>query len=110
MRAMNASFGRRTKYLRIDSSKRAVQHVLVGNRHCIELGVAFHVLDISLNERSRLSDAKLSARIAELRVKPYRVDRAWDYGREAITYPCWTVLEHPETNVSVRVPTEFPLW
>lgn len=52
-------------------------------------------------ELSRLSDAKLSARIAELRVKPYRVDRAWDYGKEAITYPCWTVLEHHETNTGI---------
>jgi len=52
-------------------------------------------------ELSRVSYAKLAARIAELRVTPYQVDRAWDYGKEATTYQCWTVLEHPETNTGI---------
>lgn len=57
-------------------------------------------------ELCRLSDAKLAARIAELRVKPYRVDRAWDYGEKDISYPCWTVLEHTETNTGIAYCSE----
>jgi hypothetical protein len=52
-------------------------------------------------ELTRVTDAKLSARIAELRVKPSCVERAWDYGEHATSYPCWTILEHPETNTGI---------
>jgi hypothetical protein len=52
-------------------------------------------------ELSRLSDTKLFTRIAELRVKPYRVDRGWDYDKEGVKYPCWTVLEHPQSNTGI---------
>jgi hypothetical protein len=51
-------------------------------------------------ELMRVTDAKLAARIAELRVKPYCVERAWDY-EDGTSYPCWTILKHPATNTGI---------
>jgi hypothetical protein len=52
-------------------------------------------------ELSRISDARLARRISALLIDPYCVHRAWDYGAEGVTYPCWTVLEHPESNSGI---------
>ena len=45
-----------------------------------------------------IADAALLARILELLVVPYPVERDWDYGRVDERFTCWTVLEHPPSN------------
>ena len=52
-------------------------------------------------ELARIRDGIMTATIAALRVRPYCVNRAWDYGVDAHFYPCWTILEHPETNTGI---------
>jgi hypothetical protein len=52
-------------------------------------------------ELARIADAALLARILELLVSPYPVERAWDYGHPGEHYTCWTVLEHPSSNTGI---------
>jgi len=52
-------------------------------------------------ELKGITDAKLAERIAGLRVKPHCVERAWDYGEDGLTYPCWTILEHGDSNTGI---------
>ena len=52
-------------------------------------------------ELSRITDAKLAARIRELLVPPRPVEREWDYGPPGQTYTCWTVLEDPDSNSGI---------
>lgn len=40
-------------------------------------------------------------RIRELKVSPYPVSRAWDYGTVGQQFICWTVLEHPASNTGI---------
>ena len=48
-----------------------------------------------------IADAALLARILELLVVPYPVERDWDYGRVGERFTCWTVLEHPPSNTGI---------
>jgi len=52
-------------------------------------------------ELARIPDSTLAARIRELLVPPYPVEREWDYGSPGQTYTCWTVLEHPDSNTGI---------
>lgn len=52
-------------------------------------------------EISSMSNKSLVARIRELLVAPYPVEREWDYGSPGLTYQCWTVLEHRPSNTAI---------
>jgi hypothetical protein len=52
-------------------------------------------------EITDIADASLVARIRELLVVPYAVDREWDYGSPRQTYRCWNVLEHRPSNLAI---------
>jgi hypothetical protein len=52
-------------------------------------------------ELACMSDSALLSRIQEWLVKPYAVERDWDYGRDGERFTCWTVLEHPLTNTAI---------
>jgi hypothetical protein len=55
-------------------------------------------------ELTRITDAALLARIRELLVVPYPVERDWDYGHVGERFTCWTVLEHPpSTSMGLHV-------
>ena len=49
----------------------------------------------------RITDPALLARIRELLVVPYAVERDWDYGGIGDRFTCWTVLEHPPSNTGI---------
>jgi hypothetical protein len=59
------------------------------------------VVSLVNQELMRITDAPLLARIRELLVVPYPVERDWDYGRVGERFTCWTVLEHPPSNTSI---------
>lgn len=48
-----------------------------------------------------LSDERVISNIRSLLVKPSEVMRAWDYSKVPISYPCWSVLEHPKSNTGI---------
>src|SRR5580692_9044712 len=52
-------------------------------------------------EMERITDSILLARIRELLVPPYAVERPWDYGAADDQFTCWTVLEHPPSNTGI---------
>jgi hypothetical protein len=52
-------------------------------------------------ELAKIPDHHLVAAIRKLMVKPYPVERAWDYGSEDENYICWTILEHPPSNTGI---------
>ena len=51
---------------------------------------------------SKIADRLLIARIRELLVLPYPVERDWDYSPAGQKYTCWTVLEHRPSNTAIR--------
>ena len=53
------------------------------------------------HELKSITNAKLRARIRELLVVPYAVEREWDYGTAGEHFKCWTVLEHPNSNSGI---------
>jgi hypothetical protein len=53
------------------------------------------------DELVRITDTAILAKIREVLVSPYPVERAWDYGRPGEHYTCWTVLEHPSSNTGI---------
>jgi hypothetical protein len=53
------------------------------------------------HEVELIVDAKLKARIRELSVVPYLVERSWDYGTPGQQFSCWIVVEHRESNTGV---------
>ena len=57
-------------------------------------------------ELAKITDAALLARIRELLVSPYPVERDWDYGRAGEKFTCWTVLEHPASNTGIAYCSE----
>lgn len=59
------------------------------------------VVSLVNEELLRITDAPLLARIRELLVVPYPVERDWDYGQDGESFICWTVLEHPPSNTGV---------
>lgn len=52
-------------------------------------------------ELARVRDVAVLPLVQKLRVKPYPVERGWDYGSAGETYICWTVLEHRESNTGI---------
>jgi hypothetical protein len=52
-------------------------------------------------ELARISDSTLLAKVRELLVSPYPVERDWDYGRAGERFTCWTVLEHRASNTGI---------
>jgi hypothetical protein len=52
-------------------------------------------------ELERITDDRLKARICELLVTPYPVERDWDYGAPGEHFTCWTVLEHRASNTGI---------
>ncbi|MEM7005226.1 MAG: hypothetical protein AAF498_05050 [Pseudomonadota bacterium] len=56
------------------------------------------IQDRILRELDQLSDSRVLNQIHTLIVEPYMVMRDWDYSDKGQQYPCWTVLEHQETN------------
>src|SRR5688572_20142885 len=50
---------------------------------------------------ANIGDRVLLARIRELLVSPYPVERDWDYGAPGEKYTCWTVLEHCPSNTGI---------
>src|SRR3954464_11959022 len=59
------------------------------------------ISDLLHQELARVTDPTLAARLRELLVNPYPVERAWDYGRPNETFTCWTVLEHRASNTAI---------
>ena len=59
------------------------------------------VTGLATEELARIADAALLARIRELLVEPYPVDRGWDYGTLGETMTCWTVLKHHPSNMGI---------
>ena len=53
------------------------------------------------DELSRIDDQPLLARLRELPVEPYDVQREWAYDQPGETYACWTVAEHEESNMAI---------
>ncbi len=65
-----------------------------------------HLVDMEL---AKVSDPRLLARVRELRVVPYSVDRTWEFEPVGMTCTCWTVLEHRESNTGIAYCDEgFP--
>jgi hypothetical protein len=62
---------------------------------------ANEVSSLVSDELTRITDAALLARIRELLVVPYPVERDWEYGRVGERFTCWTVLEHPPSNTGI---------
>jgi hypothetical protein len=62
---------------------------------------AKEVSSLVSEELKNITDIKLLARIRELLVAPYPVERDWDYGRVGERFVCWTVLEHPPSNTGI---------
>ena len=62
---------------------------------------ADHISSLLQEELNRISDTALLTRISELLVKPYPVERAWDYGQVGEKFVCWTVLEHRPSNTAI---------
>jgi hypothetical protein len=52
-------------------------------------------------ELAPLADARALVLIRRLLVEPYAVLRGWDYGGPDAAYPCWTVLEHRDSNSGI---------
>jgi predicted amidohydrolase len=52
-------------------------------------------------EIRRIVDGKLVARIRELLVAPYAIEREWDYGPPGQRFTCWTVLEYPFADMAI---------
>ena len=57
-------------------------------------------------ELEKIADPALSARIRELLVSPYSVERDWDYGCIGEKFTCWTVLEHRPSNTGIAYCSE----
>jgi hypothetical protein len=78
--------------MRVESSDWRILAVMLTSQEVSSLVTA---------ELLRISDETLLARIRELLVSPYPVERGWDYGRAGEQYTCWTVLEHSISNTGI---------
>jgi len=52
-------------------------------------------------ELSNLRDDRVKSHIQGLLVEPTVVLREWDYGAPGETYPCWSVLNHAQSNTGI---------
>ena len=56
------------------------------------------ILRIQLDE---LSEGSRLHQIKRLLIAPRLERRIWDYGSEGQMFPCWFVLDHPESNTGI---------
>lgn len=54
--------------------------------------------DILKGEIEKISKNDVFDAISKFLVHPRREMRAWDYGLQELSYPCWIVLEHADSN------------
>jgi hypothetical protein len=59
------------------------------------------VAELVEQDLAQITDAAVASRIRSLLIVPTVVEREWDYGDEATTYPCWTVMEHRASNTGI---------
>jgi hypothetical protein len=59
------------------------------------------ISDLIENELSSISDARVIHNIRSLLVTPEPLVRKWDYGADGDAYPCWSVLNHVESNSGI---------
>jgi hypothetical protein len=52
-------------------------------------------------ELRRVPDAEAEMKIRALLVRPYAVERYWDYGKPGERFTCWVVAEDPKYSVGV---------
>jgi hypothetical protein len=52
-------------------------------------------------ELKPLNDLRVTAHIRSLLVEPTPVLRGWNYGTPNQAYPCWAVLNHPQSNTGI---------
>src|SRR5688572_23939039 len=52
-------------------------------------------------ELANVSDPRVVAHIRGILVPPYVLLHDWDYGERGQQYPCWMVLEDPETGAKI---------
>ena len=52
-------------------------------------------------ELAQLDDPRVTNHVRHLLVAPRPVMRGWDYGSEGEAFPCWSVLEHTESNTGI---------
>jgi hypothetical protein len=52
-------------------------------------------------ELKTLNDLRITTHIRSLLVEPMPVLRGWDYGTPDQAYPCWAVLNHPQSNTGI---------
>lgn len=52
-------------------------------------------------ELAELHDERVKSHIQSLLVEPTMLQREWDYGVPGQTYPCWSVLNHIESNTGI---------
>jgi hypothetical protein len=52
-------------------------------------------------ELTMLNNSRVKSHIRQLLVEPTAVSREWDYGVPGQAYPCWTVLNHTESNTGI---------
>ena len=57
-------------------------------------------------ELEKIADPTLLARVRELLVAPYAVERDWDYGCVGEKFTCWTILEHWPSNTGIAYCSE----
>jgi hypothetical protein len=62
---------------------------------------ASSILQLLEAELVELQDPRVVAHIRSLFVEPVAVVRGWDYGAEDEAYPCWSVLEHVQSNTGI---------
>lgn len=52
-------------------------------------------------ELGKLGDQRVERYIRDFLVEPRPENRDWDYGEPGQQYVCWTVLQHPPSNIEV---------
>jgi hypothetical protein len=62
---------------------------------------ANEISDLVTRELARIENREVTARIRDLLVTPYAVERSWDYGTPEKRFACWTVLERAHSNTAM---------
>ena len=62
---------------------------------------ASQIKDQIENELTHVSHETVVDHIRQLLVIPHIVMRQWDYGEPETVYPCWSALEHPNSNTCI---------
>lgn len=74
---------------------------MLSDRYAEQMLTSKVVAGFVVRELARIHDPVVAARIRELLVAPYPVDRSWDYGTQDESVTCWTVLEHSASNTGI---------